>query len=299
MAKPKVIKVTNKRIYLSDGRLDSAEIRRMMDRAMVLLTGAPDPVAAWEMMVDPGDVIGIKPNCLAGKNLSSSPAVAEAMVSGLKSAGLKETDIIIWERSNRELERAGYSLNYAKSGLRCFGTDSRGVGYGSRFHQLGKVASLLSVIFEDYISKNINFPILKDHSVAGISGGMKNLYGLVHNPNKYHPDNCDPFVAEVSALPIVREKNLFTVLDLTRLQYHGGPGYVESYCLRPAGVMVSFDPVAMDAIAHKMLDSLRLQNGLKSLKDAGREPIWLKTAADLGLGQADLAQIDLIEEELR
>ena len=298
MSKSRVVRIKNLNIYRSDGSMNPQEVQKLVDRCIIRLTGAPDIVSAWKTIAEPGDIFGIKPNCLAGKMLSSSPAVAMAIVEGLKSAGIKVTDIIIWERSNRELERAGYKLNYAANDLRCYGNDSRGTGYGGDFHQLGKVASLLSTIYEDQIEKNINFPLLKDHSLAGISAGMKNMYGVVHNPNKYHMDNCDPYVAEISALPIVKQKNVLTICDLTTIQYHGGPGYISSYAVKPGQLMASFDPVALDSVGHRMIEDYRRKNGLKNLKESGREPIWIETAVGLGLGNADSGKIEIIDEEI-
>lgn len=298
MAKSRVVRIKNLNIYDAKGGLDPDQGKRLVEHALIRLTDAPDAVSAWKTVVQPGDVFGIKPNCLAGKKLSSSPALAMAMVDGLKSAGVKTGDIIIWERSNRELERAGYKLNYAGNGLRCYGTDARGVNYGGDFHQKGKVASLLSSVYEDQISKNINFPLLKDHSLAGISAGMKNMYGLVHNPNKYHPDHCDPFVAEISSLPIVKKKNVLTICDITTIQYHGGPGYIANYAVRPGQIMISFDPVALDYVGYRMIEEYRKTNGHNSLKEAGREPVWLKTAARLGLGKADIDEIEIIDEDI-
>ena len=297
MPKSRVIKLTNPRIYKSDKSFDLAELSKLVNTCIQRLTETSDTESAWKKIVKPGETIGIKPNCLGGKALSSSPQIAQIMVKGLISAGIIESDIIIWERTNRELENAGYELNYSKSnGLRCFGTDSRGVGYSQDFYQSGKVASLISIIFESLIDKNINFPLLKDHSIAGISAGLKNFYGLVHNPNKYHPDHGNPFAADISNLPIVRQKNILTVCDLTRVQYHGGPGYRASYLVHPGGIMMSFDPIALDTCGYKIIDDLRVQNKMQTLKEAGRVPLWLKTAAQLGLGNSDLEQIDLIEE---
>jgi len=28
---------------------------------------------------------------------------------------------------------------------------------------------------------------LKDHDGAGVTIALKNMYGVIHNPNKYHP----------------------------------------------------------------------------------------------------------------
>ncbi len=295
----RVVKISDKSVYKSDGALDPEKTKKMLIRAMALLTDSSDSSAAWKKIFKPGERVGIKPNCLGGKALSSNVVLADAIVEGLQSAGIRESDIIIWERSNRELKRAGYELNYSESGgLRCFGTDSNGVGYGQEFHQKGKVASLISRIYEEMIDKNINFPLLKDHSIAGLSAAFKNMFGLVHNPNKYHPDNCDPYAAEISALPIVKKKNVLTICDMTTIQYDGGPGYVPYYAEKPGALLVSFDPVALDTIAYRIIEEYRKKNSLKTLKQARREPVWIKTAAKLGLGEADFSKIEFIEKDL-
>jgi uncharacterized protein (DUF362 family) len=299
MPKSRLVVITNHNIYDSDGDLKADQSKKMINYAIMRLTGKSDPESAWKVVAKPGDRFGIKPNCLGGRRLSSSPVIANAITEGLKQAGVKESDIVIWERTNRELERAGYKLNYARNnGLRCFGTDSRGVGYSEGFYQQGKVASLISKIFEQEIDKNINFPLLKDHSLAGVSGGLKNMYGLVHNPNKYHPDNCNPYAAEVSALPIVKEKNVLTILDMSKVQYNGGPGFMSRYLVKPATVAMSLDPIAIDAYGYKIIEDYRKKNGLPSLKDDRREPLWIQTGKMLGLGECDLSQVEIIEEDI-
>jgi len=299
MSQSHVIKVADKSVYTSDGNLNPEKTRKMLDRALLLLTGATDVNSAWRQVIKPSDRVGIKANCLGGKALSSNPVLADTIAASLIDAGIAESNIIIWERSNRELKRAGYKLNYSeKGGLRCFGTDTNGVGYGSEFHQNGKVASLISRIYEEMIDKNINFPILKDHSIAGLSGSFKNMYGLVHNPNKYHPDNCNPYAAELSALPIVRQKNVLTICDMTTIQYDGGPGYVPYYVERPGAILIATDPVALDTIGYRIIEGYRKKNGLKTLKQSRREPLWIETAANLGLGENDPDKIEFIERDL-
>lgn len=298
MPKSRVVKITNRKLADADRKLEPAEVKRSLSTVMVYLTGEKDAQSAWQSLFSSGDHVGIKPNCLGGEPLSSSAIIASEIAAGLGSAGIKDNNIIIWERSNRELKRAGYELNISSSGLRTFGTDSKGVGYGSSLHKQGKVGSLLSKIFEQYIVKNINFPLLKDHSIAGVSASMKNFFGLIHNPNKYHMNNCDPYLADLFALPLVKRKNVLTICDATRIQYDGGPGFVPYYVADPGTIMASFDPVAMDAVGYRMLDDYRRRNNLKTLREVGREPTWLKTAEKLGVGTADLDQIELVEETI-
>lgn len=298
MPKSRVVKITNRKLADADRKLEPSEVKRSLSMAMVYMTGEKDAQSAWQSLFSGGDHVGIKPNCLGGKPLSSSEVIAMEIVSGLRSAGVEENNTIIWERTNRELKRAGYELNISSSGLRVFGTDSKGVGYGDSLHKQGKVGSLLSKIFEQYIVKNINFPLLKDHSIAGVSASMKNFFGLIHNPNKYHMNNCDPYLADLFSLPLVKRKNVLTICDATRIQYDGGPGFVPYYIVEPGTIMVAFDPVAMDAVGYSMLDDYRKRHDLKPLSQIGREPTWLKTAEKAKIGTADLDHIELIEETI-
>jgi uncharacterized protein (DUF362 family) len=294
MPKSKVVLVRSRSLG-SGGSADLSKLGNMLSRAVSLLHGGADSGDVWRQIVLNTGRIALKPNCVAGRNMSTSVQLTMALVQNLTHAGKEENDIVIWDMTNSKLKAAGYQLNMGRKGLKCYGTDSRDVGYGHSFHVKGKVASLVTKIVESHCDHSINLPILKDHSLAGVSGAMKNYYGVVHNPNKYHDNNCDPYVAEISALPVVKDKDVLTVMDLTWIQYHGGPGYRGEYAVRYGGIMMSPDPVAIDAIGEKIIDDYRTGNEMKTLAESGRPPKWLGTAQALGLGNADLAAIDLVE----
>ena len=71
----------------------------------------------------------------------------------------------------------------------------------------------------------MSFGVVKDHDLSGVSAGMKNWYGAIHNPNKYHSNGCDPFIVDVARHPFIRDKLRLTVLDGVVAQCHGGPAY--------------------------------------------------------------------------
>jgi uncharacterized protein (DUF362 family) len=81
---------------------------------MCELTGADHPVEAWQYFFEPGDVVGIKVNPVGRKRKPSdvgaisSPEVLLEVVAGLKSAGVKPADIIVFERYADEFREAGY-----------------------------------------------------------------------------------------------------------------------------------------------------------------------------------------------
>jgi len=71
----------------------------------------------------------------------------------------------------------------------------------------------------------LNLPVLKQHMLSGMSGALKNQFGCIHNPNKMHLDKCDPYIAEVNALPAIRQKQRLIVMDALRPVLDNGPSY--------------------------------------------------------------------------
>jgi uncharacterized protein (DUF362 family) len=269
-----------------------SEYEMLLKAALRTLSGQKDLTAAIRRYL-PGGTVGMKTNCLAHKLNSTPVALADALTAILVSVGFKEKDVVVWERSNRELASAGYALNVSGAGKRCVGTDASVVGHSEEFYSSGEVNSLVSRILTEIVDVNVNVPILKDHSVAGLSAGMKNMYGAINNPNKYHGNNCDPFCAHVNNLEPIKSKNRLTVLDAVRVQYSGGPGYSEDNLAYYNGLVISDDPVATDRIGLEILEHLRAINGQPTLERAGRPVRYLASADKLGLGVADIKQIEL------
>jgi uncharacterized protein (DUF362 family) len=269
-------------------------LRKLLDASMQKATGAADAAGAWRRIFRPTDRVGIKVNTLG---LSTHPVVVDAIVAGLISAGLPPDNILIWDRFDVELAQAGFRLNKSRAGVRCRGTDAEriGTGYQRDIEISGHIGSCFSRIVAQQINTLICVPVLKDHNLAGASLGMKNFYGAIHNPNKYHDHNCDPYVADVVSHRYIAPKWRLTVIDGTRAQYNAGPGTHPGFAWPFGGLLVSTDFVAADAVAADLLEQQRQAKGLKSLAEEGRPPQHIATAGARGLGQADLTKINRIE----
>ena len=127
---------------------------------------------------------------------------------------------------------------------------------------------------------------------------MKNYYGAVHNPNKYHDFNCDPFVAELFHTDPIKKKHKLSILDCLEVQYHRGPSYHPTWLEKSESLIFGLDPVAVDYVGWQMIERFREQKGLPSLKEETREPSYLKTAEKLGLGYTDPEKIEIIEKQI-
>jgi uncharacterized protein (DUF362 family) len=179
--------------------------------------------------------------------------------------------------------------------VQCYGTDQ--LNYEEDLAAWGSVGSRLSKILTQRTNVRINLPVLKDHDGAGVTIGMKNMYGVIHNPNKYHPNGCNPFVADVNMLPEIRTRLRLTICDATTAMYEGGPAYKPESSWRFNRLLVSQDPVALDYTGWQIIERKRAENGLKTLAAEGRSPAYLATAADKDhcLGTCDPRRISVVE----
>lgn len=273
-----------------DGSPEPDVLSAMLNDAVCRITGVTPPRAAWQSIFKPGEKIGIKVNAMGGIGICTHAELAFAAARQLAAAGIPERDIIIWDRLTVELERGGYTIRQGDSGTRCFGTDN---DYESRIETAGAIGSCFSRIIAS-CDALINIPVLKDHDLSGVSLGLKNFYGAIHNPNKYHDNGCDPFIADLNTHPHIRGKLRLTIIDGLRGQYNGGPACRTQWQWPYAGLIISRDPVAADAVGASLIEEQRKKHGLPSLADAGRPARHIQTAAVRGLGIAEPKSIQTV-----
>jgi uncharacterized protein (DUF362 family) len=274
------------------GTVNLGQLRELLGKAVCAAMGTDQPVAGFRRLFHPTDVVGIKVNTLAGKGLSTHPELVQLLAEWLVQSGVPSNQIVVWDRSDRELEAAGFQLNRETSGVRCQGTND---DYDWTPREWGANGSCFARLLCSELTALINVGLVKDHDLSGISAGMKNLYGVIHNPNKYHDNGCSPYLAQLSASPLIRDKLRLTILDGLIAQCHGGPARSPRWAWPWGGVLVSTDPVAIDAVAHHIIEERRRQVSLQSLAEEGREPKWLEVAAELGLGEARLERITVVD----
>jgi len=273
--------------------LDAKLLREMLDACVCRVTGQTDAKQAWRSLFRPDDIVGVKVNTLAGGIFCSHVQLVEAIADGLRLAGVPAKNIIVWDRMSRELTDCGFAAGAADGPYRCIGTDGR---YSSNLDDIvsqGAIGSFLSPIISRLCTAQINVPMLKDHDIAGVTLGLKNWFGAIHNPSKYHFGNLQDAISDVNAIPAIRKQTRLTICDATRVVYEGGPGFKPQFMERLGGLLVSRDPVAIDAVGCAKIEAMRKAHNLKSLKDAGREPTAIPLAARKGLGVGDPGKIEV------
>lgn len=268
---------------------------RLLNTGMSQLLQSEPAADSWKLLFHPEDVVAIKVNALAGRMMSPRWKLVQAVIDGVRRAGVPADRIIVWDRQSSELQRAGYPVTTGGPGVRVFGTDALDQGYESQLSSAMSVGSCFSRILSGFATAAINIGVMKDHDLAGLSGLMKNFYGVIHNPNKYHDGNCSPYVAHLCTHPHIRGKTRLHILDAPLAQYHGGPAY-RAACTWPfSGLLLTMDPVAGDRIALEFIENQRQSSGCRPLREEKRFPAYIEEAGKLGLGEHRRDSIQVME----
>jgi len=281
---------------------DRSVIKQLLDMAIPEALGVQSPDVAWKMLFKPTDTVGIKVNCIAPM-IPTHPELAYAIADSLTGIGVPPEQIIIWDREDREMTVGGYKINTDGPGIKCCGTKPR-FGYGEELIVSRSVGSRISKILSRQCTALVNAPVLKDHNIAGLSMSLKNYFGAIENPNKFHGNNCDPYVADLYMSQNIKEKNKLIICDAINVLFEGGPtDYKPRYVWNYNGLIISTDPVAVDQIALMLLEEKRASAGLPPLAAVGRPVKYITTAADpdhcLGIKDPEKIRVIKLSENSR
>ena len=308
-----------------DGRYQAEPVRQMMRKGMTDLTGAAGWVDAWRMFVEPGDVVGIKVNPVGGPLVISAPEVVREIIAGLNAAGIKNKDIVVYDRYRAQFFKMGFD-KWLPEGVR---TSSAAEDYddvqqaiegydpdhymdmaltlpGYDINNLTARRSYAARFITKEVNKLINLPVLKDHQSAGVTLALKNLsHGLVNNVCRSHSSStlnaCGSFIPAVVSMPVIRNKTVLHVLDGVKGLYHGGPGARPQFVWEHKTIYFATDPVSLDRICWKAIDEKRLAMGMKTIADDrpdkystfwNRQPEHVEIAGAMGLGEWNESKID-------
>lgn len=265
---------------------DQKVVEQVLGKAMARLT-SKSGAAAWKSLFKPEDVVGIKINGLFGPSVSTRPEFVNAVIAGLRSAGVKPENIIVWDRAAKDLEKCGFTPNKTGPGVIYFSDD----GDWGKDVRNGSYNGKVSKVF-DRITALINMPIVKHHGGAGISCALKNHYGSINNPGACHGGDCHPYLADLNAIPQIKDKTRLIVADVLKPQADGGPRRNPSAQWEYHSLMVGTDPVAVDLQAYQIIDARRKAVGVQSV--AHKVEKTLASAAKLGVGTNDPSRIEVI-----
>jgi hypothetical protein len=290
--KCKVILVHHGDVVDEAGRIEQPLLQKMVDKGVIAYTGENTLADAWGKYFSADDVVGLKVNALGMADLQGMDyaqhfsAVTDAIASGLRKAGVKDENMILWDRSDEELVQAGFKINRDPKAIRVIGNKKQRRGSDAKFnpksYPVGKSSSRVCSILADQCTALVNIPVPKTHGSAAFTGALKNHYGTIDNPREFHPNSCtNPGIPEVNTIPMIRNKQKLIVCDAMMVAIEGGPRWRRRFTKAYGGILVGTDPVAIDTIAVKILDDLRAEEGMDPIAPRA---LHIPLSAKLGLG---------------
>lgn len=248
------------------------------------------PLGGIGAFVRRGDRVVVKPNIGWDRKpeqaANTHPDVVKAVVQQCLDAGAKQ--VLVFDRTCNDARRS-----YANSGIqaavesigdsraRCpFENKRRYVPVDIKNAKSIKRFEFYRDAMETDCDCYINVPIAKHHSSAGLSLGLKNIMGVIGgNRGEIHKDMS----RRIADLNLVIRPRL-TIIDATRILLRNGPtgGRLEDVEVLDT-LIASPDTVATDAYATTLF---------KMKPDELGSTV---AAAKLGLGQMDLAKIEIVE----
>jgi uncharacterized protein (DUF362 family) len=290
-----VVKVT-KAGCLEANRLfpKADDAREMLRRALQELTGKAELSEAVKSFVHPDDKVCVKVNGIALQNMATNKELVLPFVEAMIAAGVPPTNITILEQYPGFMQGTRITARNVPAGVSVvWHTNSDATMDWRNISSLQRRTKFARSLTE--ATALINFALIKDHSICGYTGALKNMtHGCSVNPQDFHDHHASPQIAILSAQDVLTSRLRLCIIDGFKLMAHGGPLYKHpEYVVPHESVYVSTDPVALDAIGADLVEKARAGFGLKSLADEGRPPAYILAAADLGVGIADRAKINL------
>ena len=250
--KSKVILIRDKNLLDSSGEINKGVLETMLDKAVPTLTGDSDVSTAWNKIIKPDDVVGIKSN--EWSRLPTPSALEQIIKERVMGAGVNGSDISIDDRS----------------------------------------------ILQNPIFKNstalINSRPMRTHDWAGVGSLIKNYIMFHPKPYEYHPDTCAN-LAQIWKKPMVKGKTRLNILVMITPLFHGvGPHHFnKKYTWKYNGLIVGFDPVAVDTTGLRIIQAKRTEY-FGEERPISPSPHHIKLADTRhNLGNADPNNIELVK----
>lgn len=284
-------------------------LRQMVDRGLTQVSGQPTPEAAWRSLVSTQDTVGIKVHAAPGALSGTRPAVVEALVASLLTAGHPPERVVIWDKQMAHLRQAGFVELAARQGVRVAAAHDAGydtnefyensilgqvvhgdLDFGQQGQSLSRRSYVSRLVSRD-LTKIISVVPLLNHNHTGVSGHLAGLaLGSVDNTLRFTGDAGRLAVAvpEICALPLLGDRVVLNVTDALLAQYYGEDRPLLHYAALLNQLWFSTDPVALDVLAISELEHQRELAGRPAVKT---NLALYQNAELLQIGVSDLKQV--------
>ena len=254
--------------------------------------GALAILGGMAKFVKKGDVVVLKPNMAWEKPLeaaaTTNPDIVIALANECFKAGAKKVKIV--ERTCNDPKRCFQICGFEKA---LIGNKAEMVLLTNDPKEYKEVKipdgqELKSILIaKDVLECDvfINIPIAKNHGLSKLTLGIKNLMGVTGGKRNELHHQLGQKMAEI--LSVIKPH--LTVIDAYRVLVRNGPtGGNLKDVVAVRKVIASTDPVAADSYACT----------LKPFSLEGKNVGYVRAAYDMGLGEIDLAKMEIVEKKI-
>ncbi len=276
-SRARVVDIRSREI-LAEEAGDTVTLEDILDQGLLHLVPADTPREAWRRVLGKAERVVLKFNSVGDRVLGTNEMMARALVSRLEDAGYSRKQITLVEAPEFLREALGTAAP-----VRAWG---EAVPVGRGLQQLAQYLYDADAI--------INVPLLKTHQIAGMSCCMKNLsHALLRHPARCHANGCSPFVGQVVGSTPVSTRLRLNIVNALRVVVDRGPDARPEDVAEYGGLLLGFDPLAVDIVGRSVLAMERRSRGL---------PPWfgvpyLDSAAVMRVGRWRPAEIERLALE--
>jgi uncharacterized protein (DUF362 family) len=297
----KIVKVSKSDTLMPNKLFPKEDVARtMLERVMTELTGETDINKAMARYIHKDDKVAIKMNGIAGQTgatMATNKEIILPIVAAVMALGVPAANIVVYEQYNSFFNGTRVNAKNLPPGV-LTAIHANKDATMPEIKVLGIRTKFVRPLTE--ATAIINVALIKDHSICGYTGCLKNItHGSTINPHDFHAHNASPQIAALYAQDVVKSRVRLHITDGFKLIYDQGPLDKNPERRVPHdAVYATTDPVAMDIIGWGEVEKWRKNKGLPTLTKAGREPSYIRVAGELGLGVADKEQIRMREVTL-
>lgn len=293
----KVVKVTKADTLQQNKLYPKPDVaKEMLTKSLTELTGKATLVEAVMQFVHKDDIVVVKVNGIAQSRFSTNKELVLPFVEAMIEGGVPAKNITMLEQWAGYFNATRITAQNLPPGVEIAAHANGNATMDDRLIPgTGTKTKFVKWITDS--TAVINFALVKHHSICGYTGAMKNMtHGCSINPQDFHVHHASPQIALMYAQDVIKSRVRLNIADGFKIMADGGPLGKRPEFVKPHdAVYASTDPVAIDAIGWEAVEAARSEFKLKTLTDVGTEPAYIRAAADLGLGIADRAKIQLKE----
>ncbi|AOS45209.1 hypothetical protein Verru16b_02287 [Lacunisphaera limnophila] len=274
---------------------------------------------------------GIKIYADSGPGLSTPFGLVRAVIAALEKRGFEKQDIFLVGLNPLRLRLTGFLPSYSTGvapfpGHPVFVLES-GKFYDPAWFYDSPLPARFDAILTEQAAKNaaggraettveedrksflatplfldadfwINLPVYTDHPVLGINGALVNAT-LWNASNTFRffksPATAPAAVAEMAAIPELRETWALTFASLQLYQFIGGPFFNSLYTVSEPRILASADPVLLDSVMLARINTARKRAGFDPISEDDARV--LEFARQLGVGSTDVEHATVTKVE--